>query len=81
MNPTYEVNIWDFNEELVTVKLLTLMTWTSALKAELAGYQVTQVAVFPIVRKHLSVPKSYPDRDLYHHIKDSYANIKEQLGM
>lgn len=81
MNPSYEVNIWDFNEETVTVKLLTLMTWCSALKSELAGYQVTSVPVFPIVRKYLSVPKSYPDADLYEHIRDSYDNIKQQLGM
>lgn len=81
MSPAQECNIWDFNEELVTVKVLTLMTWTSALKSELKGFQVTPQPVFPIVREYLSVPKSYPDDMLYQHIADSYQNVKEQLGV
>ena len=79
MSPAQECNIWDHNGETVTVKVLTLMTWASALKSELKGYQVTPTKVFPIVRKHLSVPDSYPDDLLYEHIKDSYASVKEQL--
>ena len=80
MEPTYEVNIWDFNDKTVAVKLLTLMTWATALKSELKGFQVSPVPVFPIVRKHLSVPDSYPDVDLYNHIQTSYDDIKRQLG-
>ena len=81
MNPSYEVNIWDHNGETFTIKLLVLMTWCSALKSELAGYQVTSTPVFPIVRKSLSVPADYPDDMLYQHVQDSYDNIKEQLGV
>jgi hypothetical protein len=81
ITPAYEVNIWNFNDETVTVKLMTLMTWCSALKSELKGYQVTSTPVFPIVRKYLSVPNSYPDDMLYQHIQDSYDSIKEQLGL
>jgi hypothetical protein len=81
MSPAQECNIWNFNDETVVVKVLTLMTWCSALKSELRGYQVTQQPVFPIVRKHLSVPASYPNQDLYEHIRDSYASVKEQMGI
>lgn len=81
MSPAQECNIWDHNGETVVVKVLTLMTWASALKSELAGYQVTSQPVFPIVRKHLSVPESYPDLMLYEHIRDSYASVKEQMGV
>jgi hypothetical protein len=81
ISPSYEVQIWNFNEEIVVVKLLTLMTWKAALKSELAGCQVTPQPVFPIVRKFLSAPNNYPKADLYAHIRDSYNDIKKQLGV
>lgn len=81
MNPDFKVNIWDFKDETVEVRLLTLMSWCAALKSELKGYKLFATPVFPIVRKHLSVPKSYPNDLLYRHIQDSYDSIKEQLGV
>lgn len=82
ISPAYEVNIWDFNEELVTIKLLVLAAWKSALKFELkTGMTISGTAVLPLVRETLSVPESYPDEEVYRHIKTSLEDIHSQLGI
>ena len=79
ITPTTEVNIWNFEGNTVPVKLLVLMAWKSALKAEVKGYQVTPTPVMPIVRKFLGCPYSYPDEMISQHIADSYDSVKDQL--
>jgi hypothetical protein len=37
LSPNLEVQIYDFNEELKVVKMITLITWKHALKLELNG--------------------------------------------
>jgi hypothetical protein len=79
ITPTTEVNIWNFAGKAVPVKLLILMTWKTALKAELKGLQLSAQPVFPIVREFLGVPDSYTDADVSQHITDSYDSVKAQL--
>ena len=79
ITPTTEVNIWNFAGKAVPIKLLILMTWSRALKAELKGLQLSAQPVFPIVREFLGVPEWYTDADVSQHITDSYDNVKGQL--
>ena len=80
MSPTQECNIWNFKDETVTVKVITLTVWVSALKLELKGMKRSP-SVSSIVRKHLSIPKSYPLADILLHLETSLADVKEQLGI
>lgn len=79
ITPTTEVRIWNYKGKAVEIKLMTLMTWKHALKAELKGFQGFPQPVFPIVRKFLGCPADYPDEMICQHIADSYDSVKEQL--
>lgn len=80
MSPAQECNIWNFNDETVPVKVITLTVWIAALKLEVKGLKRSP-AVSNIVRKHLSIPKSYPLADILLHLETSLADVKEQLGI
>ena len=79
--PDYTVQIWDFNEKLKKVRLITLTVWKHALKAELKGIQVSEQPVEPVVRKFLNCPDDYPLELIADHITTSLADIQQQLGI
>jgi hypothetical protein len=81
MRPDYKVAIWNFNNETVPVKLLTLIAWKHAMKVELAGFSRSGRSVFAIAKEFLSAPNSYANADMYAHIKGSIDSINEQLGI
>ena len=77
-----QVQIWDFNEELQSLPLVTLATWASAMKLELkTGMKHSSGSVIAKARKFLSAPKSYPKELLVDHIVTSHQSAKEQLGL
>lgn len=81
MSPNFEVAIWNFNNETVAIKLLTLIAWKASMKLELAGFSRGGRSVFAIAKDYLSAPKSYKNQDMYDHIADSIDSINEQLGV
>ena len=81
ITPTTEVQMYDCNNEIVVVKLITLMAWSIALKSETKGLYVSAQPVAPIVRKFLSTPDDYPIEELSDHITSSYNEVKEQMGI
>ena len=81
MTPTFEVQIYDFNDTTIPVRLVTLAAWHVALQSESRGQQVTPRPVAPIVRQYLSAPANYPVSALSEHITTSYYDIKRQLDI
>jgi len=69
--PTTEVQIWDHNDKTVSIKLITLMAWTT-------GFD-TVPAIEGYARKLLSVPADYPSAELKRHLEISYASLKHQF--
>ena len=80
ITPMTEVQIWNFDDEIVKVKLVILTVWESALRLELKGIQPASVPVAPIVRGFLNSPDDYPLDMLSEHITNSLAEVKEQMG-
>ena len=81
ITPNTEVQIYNFNNEVKPVKLITLTAWNVALKAEVQGVQVAPQLVEPIVRKFLECPKDYPLTEIQKHIQTSLTDIQQQLGI
>ena len=81
MSPDYRVNIWNFRDETVSVRLLTLVAWKYHMKVHLAGMKCSGRFIFAIVKDYLSAPMSYSNQDMYQHICDSLDSINEQLGV
>ena len=81
MSPDYRVNIWNFKNETVEIRLLTLIAWKAHMKMELAGMKRSGRSVFAIAKEFLSAPMSYKNNDMYQHIVDSVDSINEQLGV
>ena len=80
ITPTTMVNIWTFDDETKSLKLLTLAHWSVGLKSEAAGYPVSATRIEPIVRKFLNTPDNYPLDAIVDHIVTSYEDIKKTLG-
>ena len=81
ITPTFEVQIWNHDGEVVKVKLIMLTAWAHALKAELKGYQISAQEVAPIVRTFLGCPDDYPLDQLSDYISTSLLDIQKQLGL
>ena len=73
MAPNTPVRLYDFNDELITVPFITLMTWARGLKAFGEGH------IADTVRQYLSAPADYPLDELVYHINTSYDDIKAQI--
>ena len=81
LTPNTVVQIWDNNDELYQIRLLTLMAWTHGLKAEVHGFQMGETRVEDLVRRELSIPNHVTLEEIYRHVQDSYDDIREQLGL
>jgi hypothetical protein len=74
ITPTTPATFYDFNDELVTVPLVTLAAWA-------AGYGRDINGIREIVRAFLSVPEGYEDEYVREHIQLCYKNTKEHYGI
>ena len=79
MKPDFKVQIYGFNEKLVTVPLVTLAAWKAALNMERKPHFTGKRPVAGIVRIRLGCPPSMNVEDLYKHVAASYDDIMEQL--
>ena len=79
-NPDYRVQIWDANDEVKEIRLITLNVWIKAIHIEMkTGLKHSSGSVATVARKFLGAPR-YPINDLYNHLRDSLNSIHEQLG-
>lgn len=76
ITPTTEVRIWDFGDTAKPIKLITLAAWSCGIEYSEKADQIMRFA-----REFLGAPDDYPDAGIILHIKDSYADVKEQMGM
>ena len=74
ITPTTPATFYDFNDEVVTVPLVTLAAWC-------AGYERDINDIQEIVREFLSVPEWYENDFVIDHIKLCYKNTKEHYGI
>lgn len=79
MNPAQEIQMYDFEENLITVKMLTLVTWTVAYRCYVQR-KVNIKNIRTIVRKALKVPRGYPDSLVLLHLEDTKADIDAKLA-
>ena len=81
IEPTTQVGIHPYNGEPKAIPLLTLMTWSHALKSEVQGFQVSAQRVEPIAREFLEVPDDMPLEDISEFVSAAYEDIKQQIGI
>jgi len=77
------VNVWDYNENLIQVPMFKLLQWRGALKLEAKGMKHSKGSVTKEVRKKLSVPdsdKSWDSESLAGYIGQTIDDVNEQLG-
>ncbi len=78
------VNVWDYNENLIEVPMFKLLQWRAALKLEAHGLKHSRRNVTAHVRTKLSVPdsdKSWDAAALAKYIGDTIDDVKTQLGV
>jgi hypothetical protein len=76
------VNVWDYNENLIEVPMFRLLQWRAALKLEAQGMKHSRRSVTAQVRTKLSVPdsdKTWDAAALAKYIGDTINNVKAQL--
>ena len=75
-----KVNIYDFNDELVSVERFQLLQWKHAIGLEMKGLTHSRGSVTAHVRKLLKAPNSYQREQLFNHLSDSLKDIDRQLS-
>lgn len=80
MTPTTPASFYDFNEEVVEVPLISLMTIVSGLKLSVKFNEDFQGTVRS-ARKILSTPTGYPVEDILHHLSTVLEETKEYYGL
>ena len=78
---TQIVQIHDWNDELVQVRLFQLIQWKHAMALEEKGMPVARRSVTAHVRKALSAPRSFTRAQLINYITESIDDINQQLGV
>ena len=73
------VQIYDFNENLVTVPYFQLLQWRGAISLEAKGLKHSRGSVTQHVRRILSTPPRYDRKLLLEYLESCIADIKEQL--
>lgn len=81
MSPDSKVRIWDANDKLKEVRLITLNVWVKCLALEMKGLSHSSGKVSKVVRKFLGYKPSYPIKDLYDHLKTSLDDIHRQMDI
>jgi len=82
ITPTTPATFYDYNEELVSVPLITLALWAKALRCILDhGINPTSSDVEAVVREKLSTPDACPLDAIVEHIETCYAETKEYYGV
>lgn len=78
---TTQVNIYDWNDQLVTTTVFQLMQWEAALRLELkTGMAVSRGKKMSThLRKVLSAPRSYSVQELHGYIKSCLDEVKAQI--
>lgn len=80
MTPTTPANIYDFNEEIVSIPLISLTTLVSGLKLSVKFDEDFKGCV-KTARHLLSTPKDYRTEDILHHLETALADTKAYYGI
>lgn len=77
-----KVQMYDYNEELVEVRLFQLLQWHSAMQLEAKGMKMSRGrSVTAHVRKVLSTPPRFKREALIGHLRVAIDDANEQLGI
>lgn len=74
-----DVQIYDYQGELITVPRFQLLQWKHAISLEMKGLKMSRGSVTAHVRKRLSAPRSYKREEIHKHITDSLDSIEKQI--
>ncbi len=80
MTPTTPATIYDFNDKLVSLPLISLMTLVSGLKISVKLNEDFNGCV-KSARKLLSTPKGYNTKHILEHLEECLKNTKEHYGL
>ena len=78
MSPDQRCAIYNADDQLVEVRVITLAVWASGLKGAVKGVIVNPNLV-PTVREFLKADKDCTIKDMSDHINSSYDDVKVQL--
>jgi len=82
ITPTTPATFYDFNDDLISVPLVTLSGWTIALRSILNhGVNPTSVDVESIVREKLNTPDWLSLEGIVAHLETCLAETKEFYGV
>jgi hypothetical protein len=76
---TQQVQIEDYNEQLVVTTPFQLLQWKHSLSLEMKGLTNSRGSVYSFLLKKLSAPKSFTIESMYHYISTCIESINEQL--
>ena len=74
------VNLEDYNGALITVPMFQLVQWKHAIALEIAGKRNSRGNVRAHVRRVLSAPVAYSDRELHAYISGTIAYVERALN-
>jgi hypothetical protein len=73
------VQIYDFNDNLIVVPWFQLLQWKYAISLEMQGLKHSRGSVTAHVRRKLNAPSRYAQQDIYNHIAACVDDLKAQL--
>lgn len=80
ITPTTPANIYDFNDEVVSIPLISLTTLVKGLELRVKVNEDV-FNVEPRCRELLSTPEGYPVEDILAHLALCLKNTKEFYGI
>ena len=78
---TMQVQIEDYNEELVVTTPFQLLQWKHSLALEMKGLTNSRGSVYRFLLEKLSAPKSFDIASMHNYISQCIESINEQLGV
>ena len=78
---TMQVQIEDYNEELVVTTPFQLLQWKHALHLEMQGLSNSRGSVYRFLMEKLSAPEGFLIQDMHNYISGCLADINQQLGV
>ena len=82
ITPTTPATFYGFNDQLVTVPLITLSAYVVALKGIVrTGFDVTGQGIEEKARELLETPEGYPVEDILWHLETVKEQTHEHYGI
>jgi len=80
ITPTTTATFYDFNEEVISIPLISLTTLVAGLKLSVKLKEDFKGCI-RTARSLLSTPKGYATKDILNHLEQALSDTKEYYGV